>query len=387
MPNFSIDELNVVDRPGEGTVMTATAEIINPYPVKLDVPALQWKVSVPGCAPNDRIRLTDATTSPLSLRKGHNITVNISSSISSLPQNLLDPCSNTSPSPLEILFQALLDSTQNTTVFISGSHQSSSLPKWLPGILSSLVIPFPIPRLDTNTSDLLSSIHLSQMKLTLPAPWAPPDSPHAQPKISGLVEAIIRPPKEAVNVGFNVTAVKADVFLFDQGDKFGRIVIPEWSPATTTRLKKVHVKVRIAEVPVEVLDPIVFQRVMGKVLQGGGVVDIGVEGTVDGQISVLIGEFAIRGIPVEGVVPVEGITPYDSLKMALVGDIDVIGTTTTSITLGATVKVKNPTKYEAVIPYLNVQLLYEGYFLVRLFTKISNWECYHGKYYHFQRHK
>ena len=148
--------------------MTASAQVDNPYPMTIDIPVLAWKVLVPGCNPSQRIRLANANTGALSIQAGKNITVNVSSLISSLPQNLLDPCGDGAPSPLEVLFQALLDPNQNTTVFISGGHQTSTFPKWLPEILSSLTIPFPLPHLDSNTSDLISSIHCSEMSITSP---------------------------------------------------------------------------------------------------------------------------------------------------------------------------------------------------------------------------
>ena len=344
--------------------MTSTVEIVNEYPVTVDVPELKWRVIVPGCTPAERIRLTNAETGSLSIRRGRNITLEVQSLVTSLPQELLDPCADDAPSPLEVLFQSILHPSQNTTIFISGDNHhspSDNLPKWLPNILSSLSIPLPIPHLETNTSDLISSIHLSEMKFTLPPPWAPPGSPNAQPKISGLIEAVIKPPPQAKNININVTAVKADVLLFDKGEKFGRVVVPEWSPATTTRKEMIHVVARVAEVPVEVLDPFVFQRVMGKLLQGGGTVEIGVEGTVDGQVRVLVGEFAVRGIPVKGVVEVKGISPYKDFELALVGDINVVGTSRNSINIAAGVKVTNPTQYEAFVPYVNLHLMYEGY--------------------------
>jgi hypothetical protein len=350
----------VVDQPGEGTLMKANVEIVNPYPVTLDIPGLAWKIHVPGCNPTELIRLGNADTGPLSIRSGQNISVDISSLVSSLPKSVLDPCADGAPSPLEALFQAVIDPKQNTTVFISGGHQTASLPKWLPGILSGLRLPIPIPHVETNTSDLISSIKLSEMKVSLPPPWAPPGTPNSQPKISGVVEAVIVPPKEAASVGINVTAVKADIFLFDKGKKFGRVVVPEWSPATTIRKKKLHILARVAEVPVDVLDPVVFQSVMWKVLNGDGVVKIGVEGTVDGKVVVLVGEFAVRGIPVKGVVDVQGFSPYQDLNLGLVGEINVLSTTTKSISLSSTVKVNNPTEYEAFIPYLNLELLYDG---------------------------
>src|SRR5271170_3699530 len=108
--------------------MTASADVANPYPMTLDIPALEWKVSVPGCTPSERIRLTNANTGPLSIRAGKNITVDVSSLISSLPQDLLDPCLNATTSPLEALFQALVDPKQNTTVFISGKSHGISIP-------------------------------------------------------------------------------------------------------------------------------------------------------------------------------------------------------------------------------------------------------------------
>ena len=340
--------------------MTASAQVVNPYPMTIDIPALVWKVLVPGCNPSHRIRLANANTGALSIQSGKNITVNVSSLISSLPANLVDPCGDGAPSPLEVLFQALLDPNQNTTVFISGSHQIGSLPKWLPAILSSVTIPFPLPHVDSNTSDLISAIHCSEMSVTFPSPWAPPGTPAAQPKVSGVVEVVIRPPKEAADVAINVTAVKTDIFLLDKGEKFGRIVVPEWTPTTTERDIMIHVKARVAEIPIEVIDPVVFQRVMTKVLRGTGVVKIGVQGTVDAQVILLMGEFAVRGIPVQGIVEVEGIYPFDDLKLGLVGDIEVISTTKNTITLTSIVQVNNPTEYEAFVPYLNLHLLYEG---------------------------
>jgi hypothetical protein len=352
--------MNVVDQPGEGTLMTASAQVVNPYPMTIDVPALAWKVLVPGCNRSDRIRLANANTEALSIEAGKNITLNVSSLISSLPQNLLDPCGDGAPSPLEVLLQTLLDPNQNSTVFISGSHQTKTLPKWLPDILSSLAIPFPLPHIDSNTSDLISSIHCSEMSITFPSPWAPPGTPGAQPKVSGVIEAVIRPPKEAANVDINVTAVMTDIFLLDKGEKFGRVVVPEWTPATTERDIMIHIKARVAEVPIEVIDPVVFQRVMSKVLRGGGVVKIGVQGTVDAKVILLMGEFAVRGIPVQGIVEIEGIYPFDDLKLGLVGDIEVVSTTRNTITLAAAAHVNNPTEYEAFIPYLNLHLFYEG---------------------------
>jgi hypothetical protein len=359
LPEYSVSAIQVVDDPGVGTSVMATADVVNPYPVAVDVPRLGWTVFVAGCSPNDTIRLTNAETGPISVRAGHNITVNVTSTVSSIAEELSRPCGD-GPSPLEILFQSVLDPTQNTTVLISGNHESTTLPSWIPDILSSIKLPIPIPNLDTNTSDLISAIHVSEMKITLPPPWAPPGTPHSQPKVSGVIEAIIRPPKEAANVSINVTAVRADILLFDEGKKFGRVVVPVWSPAKTIQKSKIHVIARVAEVPIEVLDPIVFQRVMGKVLQGRGTVEIGVDGTVDAKVSVLVGDFVVRGIPAQGTVEVNGGSPFDGLNMALVGDIEVLSTARKSIGIGATVQVNNPTKYEASVPYLDLQLLYDG---------------------------
>jgi hypothetical protein len=317
-------------------------------------------VLLPGCSPSDRIRLADAFTEPLSIRAGENITVNVSSTVSALPQTVLDPCEDEAPSPLEVLFQALLDPKRNITFFISGGHQTSKLPKWIPDILSSLTVPIPLPHLGGNATDLVSSIHCSEMRVTFPSPWAPPGTPAAQPKVSGVIEAVIRPPKEAADVAVNVTAVRADVYLSDEGQRFGRIVVPEWSPATTERKEMIHVKARVAEVPIEVIDSLAFQRVMTKVLKGGSTVEIGVEGTVDAKVSVLVGKFAIRGIPVKGIVEVQGIYPFDDVNMELVGDINVLSTSQESVTLTSTVKVNNPTEYEAFVPYLNLHVLYDG---------------------------
>ena len=94
LPEFTVTDVNVVDAPGEGTIMTASAQVANPFPATLDIPALAWKVLVPGCNPKERIRLTDVTTGPLSIRAKENINVDLSTTISSLPSELTDPCSD-----------------------------------------------------------------------------------------------------------------------------------------------------------------------------------------------------------------------------------------------------------------------------------------------------
>jgi hypothetical protein len=81
-----------------------------------------------------------------------------------------------------------------------------------------------------------------------------------------------------------------------------------------------------------------------EVLNVDGVMKIGVEGTVDGKVVVLVGEFAVRGIPVKGVVDVQGFALYQDLNLGLVGDINVLSTTTRSISLSSIVKVNNPTE-------------------------------------------
>jgi len=361
IPDFTVTHFDVADVPDEGTVVTASASVINVYPVIVDIPSLALSLIVPGCTPSDRIRVTDAIAAPLSIRPGKNITINIRTAVSSLPAELSTPCGDEGPSPLDALMQTILDPDQNATVFIAASREMKTLPEWLTRILSSVAIPIPIPRIHSNTSDLVSSIRCSEMKISFPSPWAPPDVPAGKPRISGVIEAVILPPKQLEKVAVNVTALRTDVYLSDEGDKFGRIVVPVWNPAVTERRKKLHIKTRVAEVPIEVLDPIIFQRVMGKVVRGNGNVTIGVDGTVDAKATVLIGDFTIRGIPVHGDVDVEGISPFGNLNMSLIGGINVASTTKNSITLTSTVKVKNPTKYEAVVPYLNLHLLYDGY--------------------------
>ena len=360
VPDFTVTGFDVTDVPDEGTVVTASASVANLYPVIMDIPSLTLSLIIPGCTPSDRIRVTDAIIAPLSIRPDKDIVINLRSVVSSLPAELSTPCADDGLSPLEALMQTLLDPDQNATVFITASREKETLPEWLTRILSSITIPIPIPRIQSNTSDLISSIHCTEMKVSFPSPWAPPDVPAGKPRISGLIEAVILPPKQIDKVSVNVTALRTDVYLSDEGDKFGRIVVPVWNPAVTERRKKLHVKTRVAEVPIEVLDPIVFQRVMAKVFRGEGSVTIGVDGTVDAKATVLIGDFTLRGIPVHGDVDVEGISPFGDLNMSLIGGINVASTTKNSITLTSTVEVKNPTEYEAVVPYLNLHLLYDG---------------------------
>jgi hypothetical protein len=361
MPDFTVTTFDVTDVPEEGTVVTASATLANPHPVIMDIPSLVLSLVVPGCDPSDRIRVTDAITAPLSIRPGRDIAFNVRSVVSSLPAELLAPCGDDGLSPLEALMQALLDPDQNVTVYIAASREMKSLPEWLTRILSSITIPIPLPRMDSNTSDFVSSIHGSDMKVSFPSPWAPPNVPAGKARVSGIIEAVILPPKGIDKVAVNVTALRTAVYLSDEGHKFGRIVVPGWNPALTERRKKLHIKTRVAEVPIEVLDTVVFQRLMTKVFRGEGRVTIGVDGTVDAKATVLIGNFVIRGIPVHGQVDVEGISPLGDLKMGLVGGINVAATTENSIILTSTVEVENPTEYEAVVPYLNLHLLYDGY--------------------------
>src|SRR5262245_30498587 len=121
----------------------------------MDIPSLAWKMAVPGCSASDRIRLTNAEPAPVSIQHVK-MSVDLSASVSSLSQKLLEPCGDSSPSPLECLLHAILDSEQNPTIFISGRRQSASLPAWLPDILSALALPVPLPHVYANTSDFVS---------------------------------------------------------------------------------------------------------------------------------------------------------------------------------------------------------------------------------------
>jgi len=370
LPEFKVTGVHVEDNVKKGTVMSASVELDNSYPVEVEVPELGWRVSLPGCD-SELIRVTDAETSTITIVPGETVVVNISSSILSLPEKFLTPCTNTF-SPLESFVHSLLNTTLTPPrIYLSGhypTNPSPSLPPWLPGLLSSLTIPLPLPQLDSNLTDnLQTDIKVRNMKFTLPSPWAPPGTPYSQPKVSGQVDATITLPPEIAQVKVNITALRTDLNLFDEGEQFGRIVIPEWVPAKTTRREtqdgRVNITVtnQVVEVPVEVVDPVIFNRVMRKVLQGEGVVEVGIQGTVDAKVEIQVGKFILRKIPVRTSVAVQGMFPFmEDVDIRLAGDVNVLSTAEEGVQIETTVQVDNPTEMEGSIPYLNVRLLYEG---------------------------
>ena len=131
---------------------------------------------------------------------------------------------------------------------------------------------------------------------------ADPDTPEAQPKISALVETLIKVP-EQMNFQVDVPHVRAEADILYRGKKLGFLNLHKWRDSNSTLLDDDHalsVDFRMKDVPVQVTDDDTLADVISDMLFGKGPVQLTIVATVDAQVSTRLGRFVLRKIPADG---------------------------------------------------------------------------------------
>ncbi|KAK3321074.1 hypothetical protein B0T19DRAFT_431440 [Cercophora scortea] len=376
MPEYNITRLNFEEQPVPGkdeTVMAAEVSVTayNEYPVSVNVPELGFEVLVPGCDLNAPYILVAAlTTSPVTVRPQTDVVVVAHGTITELPESLTSLCPNSEQSPLDLFFKKYLDG-ETATVFVRGQKRNQGLfavtgtPDWLADIISSITVPVAFP--GRSFDNLIRSFSLTDVHFTLPDPFAEPGDPDADPKVSGTIEVLAALPAE-MNFSLNVSHVRADADVFYGSRKLGELNLSQWQNATSTqqaagedREATLTITSRIKDAPLNVTDADVLADVMQALLFGGKEVILGIKALVDVEVQTILGQLVVKGVPAEGKVPLKPLSGdlVGSLEPKI-GDIEVIDTTTTSLTIMASVNISNPTPYSARIPFISIHVLSNG---------------------------
>ncbi|EME85062.1 uncharacterized protein MYCFIDRAFT_42052 [Pseudocercospora fijiensis CIRAD86] len=366
LPAYKLQKLNLreVEIPsGTGMAADVSLQVHNDYPVDLAVPPLGFGILVDNCEKSDPyIMVADALTHELNIHPKQDVEVNVTGMVRQLPSVLTEDCPGTSESPLDNLIAHYIHG-KTTTVYVQGSDSSSlDTPEWITDLMKDITVPVPIP--GRTYGDLIKNFSLTDTQFSLPDPWAEPDTPESNPRISAKVRALVALPEE-MNFNISVAKVKADADVFYKGKKIGRLDLNKWQAANSTRVPPeseedgptLEVESLVKDAPLEIQDENVFTDVIQELLFGGKTVIMTIKAEVDVGVATALGEFAIRKIPADGQVPIKHL--LGGVKPKLV-DVNISNTTETSLTIDAKVNVTNPTPYSASIPYIDIHILKNG---------------------------
>ncbi|KAJ0346411.1 hypothetical protein KNSL1_007519 [Colletotrichum chrysophilum] len=338
----------------------------NEYPISLDVPELGFEVLIPNCNSFDPyILVADATTEPLTIRPHAEVTANVSGIIRELPKDLTRVCPNSKSSPLDKFLDQYMHG-EAATVYVRGRKvPDSKTPGWVGDILSEIMVPVPFP--GQGFDNLIKSFSLTDVNFQLPDPMADPDDDDGNPKVSGTVQVLAGLPKE-MNFDINVTNMRATADVMYQHRKLGELNLEKWQAANSTKIEDAKKKEpllkitsRVENAPLNITDGDVLTDVMQKLLFGGKEVMLDVKAGVDIKVNTALGNLVLKDIPAEGKIPVKPL-PGKAIGSVRpqVGDVKIIDTSETSLTLEALVNITNPTPYSAFVPYVNIHIAKDG---------------------------
>lgn len=352
-PDFDIQKLRFEEfgEPGKPSGMRAMAKVsvMNAYPVTFDVPALNFDVLLPDCF-EEYLMLGQAKTERAHILPKRFVNVSVTGMIRQLPTPLTTTCPGSSLSPLDDVLRRYLKG-QETFVYVRGSSHNDEAPDWVTDLLRGTVLPIPLP--GHPFDNLIKNFSLANVHFSLPDPLAEPDTPDAKPRISAIVKALVGLPTE-MNFNLDVDHVKADADVFYKGDKLGELDLSQWQPSRTTKLDSdLLIESAVENAPLTITDEDVFTSLVQELIFGEGV-SLGVHANVDINTITALGEFVVRKIPAKGKIFIKAISK--GFTTPSVGNLKILDTAKSSVTLSATINVTNPTEYSARIPYVNVSI-------------------------------
>ena len=282
----------------------ASVSVMNDYPVKFDVPPLKFDVLIPNCFPNEEhLLLGDAKTETPHMLGRDYVNVNVTGSIRQLAKSLTTACPGSNTSPLDVLLADYLEG-KDTTIFVRGSsQQDASTPGWITELIKETTVPLPLP--GHPFDNLIRNFSLANVHFSLTDPFADPDTPESEPKISATVKALVGLPRE-MNFNLDVNRVRADANVFYRGAKLGKLDLHKWQPARTSKVEdsevgpELLVESDFINAPLQITDHEVFTDVIQQLVFGGKGVVLGVDAAVDVNTVTALGEFTVRAIPAKG---------------------------------------------------------------------------------------
>lgn len=284
--------------------------VTNDFPVQLTVPPVAVDVLVDGCLPSDQhIMVGTAETARLQVRPKTDLEVNVTGRVEKLPESLVEVCPDSAKSPLDALLGDYMDGRDATIYINCCKFPDPETPDWARGLLQDITVPIPFTGRDMG--NLIKNFSLSDVHFHLPDPFAEPNTPEAAPKISAIIKVDIGLPGE-MNFHLDVNRVKADADIYYHKKKLARLNLEKWQKANSTRIDahgdegpSLLVESDIERAPIQILDDDLFSEVVQALLFGSKPVMMEVKAAVSVKVDTPMGDFAMRGIPTEGVVPVK----------------------------------------------------------------------------------
>ncbi|KAF1358264.1 hypothetical protein EJ07DRAFT_124434 [Lizonia empirigonia] len=378
LPKYDITKLNLREANAGRKGLGADASIVvkNTFPpVSLDVPPVAVDVLIDGCSPSEHLKVGTAETPELHIRPQTDIRVNVTGNVEKLADPLTHVCPNSAKSPLDAFIGDYIKG-EDATVYINCCRfPDPATPNWARELLKDITVP--VPFAGKEMGNMIKNFSMANMHFSLPSPWAEPGTPESNPSISATVKVGIGLPHE-MNFPLDVNQIKADADIFYKKKLLGKLKLDKWQHANSTRIEgrgkdgpSLLVQSDIEKAPIEIQDDDLFSEVVQALIFGGKPISMDMKAIVGVGVDTPMGKLAIRGIPAEGTVPVkpirggkdhngtDGKTPMERLNLK-VGDMAIVDTSPTSITLQMNSNFTNPTNYTATIPYFNINVLVNG---------------------------
>ncbi|KAH6639418.1 hypothetical protein C7974DRAFT_421982 [Boeremia exigua] len=378
LPKYNITKLNLREAgPGRhGLGADASIFVKNTFPpVSLDIPPVAVDVLIDGCSPADKhLKVGTAETPELHIRPETDIEVNVTGNVEKIADPLLKVCPNSAKSPLDAFIGDYMKG-EDATIYINCCRfPDPATPDWARELLKDITVP--VPFAGKEMGNMIKNFSMADMHFSLPSPWAEPGTPESNPSISATVKVDIGLPNE-MNFPLDVNQIKADADIFYKKKLLGKMKLDKWQHANSTRIDghgqegpSLLVQSDIEKAPIEIQDDDLFSEVVQALIFGGKSINMDMKATVGVGVDTPMGKLAIRGIPAQGTVPVKpirggnghngtGESPIERLNLK-VGDMAIVDTSPTSLTLQMKSNFTNPTNYTATIPYFNINVLVNG---------------------------
>lgn len=279
----------------------ATLVVENNYPITLSIPPMNFDILVQDCDIVDPyIMLAEASTDSIAVLPESEIEVNVGGVVRELPSSLTQPCPRTALSPLDVLLGEYIHG-EDATIYVRGSKRPSpETPAWISEFISTITVPVPFP--GRSFDGLVKNFTLKDVNFGMPDPFADPNSPESNPRISGSIVVMAALPT-MMNFGVNVSQVRATADVFHKGKKLGVLDVEKWQKAQSERIDAtdgnnalLKVQSEIKDAPLNITDQDVFSDVVQKLLFGDGVI-LDVKALVDVEIETVLGSLIIRDVP------------------------------------------------------------------------------------------
>ncbi len=339
----------------------ASISVMNDYPVKFDIPPLRFDILVPNCLPDQEyLFLGDAKTATAHVRPKQIVNLNVTGLIQELPEKLTTACPTSNTSPLDAILADYLKGKDTTIYIRGGAHQEPETPGWMADLIKGTTVPLPLP--GHPFDNLIRNFSLADVHFSLPDPWAKPNTPASNPKISAVVRALVALPKD-MNFNLEVDRVRADADIYYKGSKLGELDLRKWQKAKTTKIDEADksgllIQASVKDAPVNITNEDAFTDLVQSLIFGGEGAVLGIKANVDVNTKTALGEFIIRKVPAEGKVFVKPLSSGGFSDLSpQIGSLEILETTKTSLTIQANANITNPTEYSAQIPYININIL------------------------------